>query len=912
MDLHQSSIVRHGELEDLLRRVASPATESLVIRGPAGMGKSTLLRAAFEVLKHQDVSVRFVRPTEAEQHMPFTALVDLLAGLPEEWYNELPPPQRRAVRTALCLDEADEEIDPRAVAAGLAGVVARSGYQRPIVILVDDAQWLDAASRTMIVAALRRIRNRRITMVAATRPTEEPIDRWLPGAVEVIDLQPLGREQMQRLLLAHLGEDRGPAVLRSVVERSGGNPLFAVQIARGGASQDGRLDELISRQVMRLPFETRQVLLTASLAVDRSLDTIAKALSLPPLEACERLDPARTAGLVRTQKVVRFEHPLYAEAVIALAAEPERRRALEGLAMAEPDPDARIAHRAAVTACPDDDLAAQLDEAAANARRRGAWDRSLELLREAVSHTSAGDARLCRSGRLGEWLVRSGQPVEGEELLREVYLRSRGPVRHRAALALAELFTFTGRPRPAAELVIELQESDASPELRARSLLINPLLFGDRPMLVRAERAERILADAGSSPEVEQARTAAMTLRARCLISAAQPADDVLAEAVAREGSAPPYAPLPSAAMLAASHAHWNDRYDEAEVGYGALIERALDAGDEESLPILFAFACCNHARHGRWDAALRDLETAHGGDAQRQVGAPMLDVLLAWVRGHTGELDAALDVLDKVSPLFDLVGPGLAMYHQAVRGELLLGAERYDEAARATAAGLASRRASDMADPGLLPLDTDWMEAAVALGDLDGAEERLITTTERAKRMGRENVLAACERVRVLLLAGRGETARAVAAVPGMLAAYDASDRRPLDAGRAYLAAGEALRRARAKRGANEHLARAEEIFASTGHETYRLRAVRAMARFGGRAGGPAELTGSERRTAELAISGLRNREIAVALFVDVKTVESTLTRVYRKLGIRSRVELARALEAVGPARDPREPAAP
>lgn len=903
MDLRPSSIVRHDELSALLRRVAPPVSGSVVVRAPAGMGKSSLVRAAFDRLQEEDVAARFVRPTESERDLPFTALLDLLAGLPEQLYDDLPAPQRRAVRAALLLDDADEEIDPRAVAAGLVSIVERSADRRPIVIVVDDAQWLDPASRMMIAAALRRVRSRRIGLVAATRPTEEPIERWLPKDFEVIELQPLGRDQVRRLLLEHLGSDRGPAHLRRVVEQSGGNPLFALQVARSDEVGAGPVDQLIGREVLRLPLESRQVLLTAALAVDRSLATIAQALGLSALETCRRLDPARAAGVVRTQRSLTFEHPLYGEAVVALAAEPERRRALEGLAVAEPDPDARLGHRAEIAARPDDELAQKLAEAASRARRRGAWDRSLHLLRQSVSHTDDRDAWLRRSARLGEWLVRSGQPAEGEELLREAYRRGHGPVRHRSALALAELLASTGRARPAAKLVTELQESDASAELRARALLMDPLLLGGRDMLVRAELADRILAEADSSPRVERARTAAMTLRARCLISMAQPADDVLAEAVAREGVAPSYAPLSSAAMLAASHAHWSDRYDEAEAGYRTLVDRALESGDEESLPVLLAFACCNHVRHGRWDSAARDIETAHGGDAQHQVAAPMLEVLGAWARGHAGELDSALASLDGLAQLLDPAGPGLAVYHQAIRGELLLGAERYDEAERATAAGLASRRACNLADPGLLPLDTDWMEAAIALGDLNGAEERLLITTERAKRMARENVLAACERVQVLLLSGRGEAGRAVAAIPAMLAAHDAPDRRPLDVARAHLTAGEALWRARARRDANDHLLRAEEILAATGHETYRRRVALAITRSGAGSSGAARLTGVEQRTAELAIAGLRNREIAASLFVDVKTVESTLTRVYRKLDIRSRAQLARAVEVAGEA---------
>lgn len=895
MNHHPSSTVRGTELRELLNRITSPSAGPVVVRAPAGMGKTTLLEAVHDRLRDHAI-VRFVRPTEAEQHVPFTALADLLADVPPEWYDDLPAPQRRAIRTALLLEETEEEIDPRAVAAALAGVAERSGERRPVVMLVDDAQWLDPASRTLLVAALRWLRHRRVALVVATRPTVTPVESWLPGPLDVLDLDPLGRDRMGSLLRSHLGAAATPAAVRTIVERSGGNPLFALQLARHDADA-GRLDDLISRQVLALPFSTRMVVLTAALAVDRSIDTIAGALDLTPLELCEQLDPARTAGILRTPDTVQFEHPLFAEAVVALAARPERDRAHRGLAAAEPDADARVAHRAAVTTGTDDDLADQLEAAARNVRRRGAWDRGTDLLTRAVELTPPGVSRLRRQGMLGEWLVRTGQPAAGEDVLDRVRREAVGDVRHRATLALADLLLFAGRPQEAGRLVVELQHDDVAPEIRAQALLLNPLMFGDRQMLARAERAQTILAAAPSTPAVEHVRTAAMTLRARCLISAAEQAEDVLAEAVAREGEAASYAPLQSAAMLAASNAHWGDHHEEAERGYRRLVTRALDAGDEESLPTLLAFAACNNIRWGVWDRARQDLEDARSAIVQHQVGATMLDVATAWILGHTGAVADSLDLFDQTAPVLERLGPGLAMYHRAMLGEVLLGAERYDDACRALNDGLAQRRASDTADPGVLPLDTDWIEAAIALGDLTGAAARLDVTTERAKRMGRDNVVAACERVRLVLLAVGGAADEAAAGVPALLEAYDAHDRRPLDRGRAHLAAAEVLRRARSRRGALEQLTRAQEVFAASGHETFRRRAERTAARLSIRGTASAVLTGAELRTAQLAASGLRNKEIAAALFVDLKTVESTLTRVYRKLGVRSRVDLARAL---------------
>jgi DNA-binding CsgD family transcriptional regulator len=199
--------------------------------------------------------------------------------------------------------------------------------------------------------------------------------------------------------------------------------------------------------------------------------------------------------------------------------------------------------------------------------------------------------------------------------------------------------------------------------------------------------------------------------------------------------------------------------------------------------------------------------------------------------------------------------------------------------------------------DPGQSHIDSVYLEAAIGSGHLEEAESRIEVVEPRAERLQRAAVLLACRRTRLALAAARGEVDEVLEQIPALLAAYDAGPCEPIERAHAYLFAGKVYRRVRKKRLSHEAFKVALEVYEQVGCPPYAEQARAELARIGLRPGAPDELTETERRVAELAADGLRNKEIADQLFMSAKTVEANLSRAYRKLDVRARTDLAKAL---------------
>ena len=341
---------RRDELAVLLDTVGGHGPPYAVLTAGPGMGKTSVLAALLARAGDRDVRILHAAPTELEESLGFCALADLLASCDEDVHDQLPAPQRTALRAALLLEEAPGDIDPRAVAVAFRTVLGRLARQQPLALVIDDAHWLDGATTQALGHALRRSTDLPIRVVAATRPVGRNVDDWLPTRPEArVDLV-LGAMRPGELG-AVVRHATGTAVERSALPglaaASEGNPLFAIEVAkrRGHPAHGRTFDELLSRRLGVLPRETRSTLLTAALAGTPTLDVVAAARSTTPDDVVATLEPAVRAGLVSVLDRIRFAHPLYASGLTAVSSEAEVCAAHAGLVEVDVGDEVRARHR---------------------------------------------------------------------------------------------------------------------------------------------------------------------------------------------------------------------------------------------------------------------------------------------------------------------------------------------------------------------------------------------------------------------------------------------------------------------------------------------------------------------------------------------------------------------------------------
>ena len=308
----------------------------LVLDGEAGIGKTRVWQEGLRRAADRGHRALLCRPAESEAQLAFAALSDLLADALEETLPELQEPQRRALEVALLLaDPGDRPVDQRAVAAGLLSSVRRLSVSQPVVVAVDDVQWLDSSSASVLEFALRRLRDERVGLLLTLRSSEEVeaplgLEHSHVGTLLTrLRLGPLSLGALQRLLREALGTAYPRRTLQRLLEASGGNPFFALELGRALARQDGdldrprelplprRLDELMYERLAAFSPDTRGVLDLAALLAEPSVPLLERALGQDVESA---LAPARGAGVVCVDHDrVRFSHPLIASAPVSRA-----------------------------------------------------------------------------------------------------------------------------------------------------------------------------------------------------------------------------------------------------------------------------------------------------------------------------------------------------------------------------------------------------------------------------------------------------------------------------------------------------------------------------------------------------------------------------------------------------------------
>lgn len=902
-------IGRDTELVTLLGcadRVTESGPAIATVVAPAGMGKSALAVAVRDAVLTRDATVLTTRPLEAEAPLAFSALSELLADLPPEEYDALPSPQRSAIRSALLLDDG-EGAEPRAVALALRGVLSARAATRPLIILVDDAQWIDDASAAALGQSLPRLGDLPVLVVAWARPNGRPLEDWLPDWPRTdLGLDPLPLSALFHVIRERLDVTLTRSELRAVAEASGGNPLHALEFARHRALGPGASFEgLLSERVLALPRPTRTALLAAALCAAPTATRLADALGASVENLLDDLEPAVAGGLIRLGGLVTFQHPLYLEAAVDCAAA-EEKVAMHGLlAGVEPLEEARVRHRALADDAPDEALATELTQASRKAWARAAWLSATELLRLAIARSEDPEARDRRVLELARRFILNGDPRDAEKILADLRADPSGSSYWAATVELCKLCQIDDRYDEAKALAREIDAADLSPEDYAVAVVdveIDMLLGRMERVSESYEEALRRLEAAPDAPGLSRLRASVLVPLAYNRYQEALPFQHLIDEAVELDRLEPMERIAYGPAMMEAIPQMTSGRFDEARSGFARVLRASVEAGDDLALPMIYAYMGSLEVRACRFEEGRRRVEEGLVVAATMPAFLPMLTNILVSIDAHVGDAQRALERSEEVRAMLPtLEDPSQEATWSVGRLAALVASGRLDDA---YALSVRTRELVDHlgmrhpADPMIAPT---ILGVLTETGRLDEAEEYLADVRIRAKRIDLHATLAELMRHEVTLTAARGDLEEAVALVPGMIAGLDELPTgmvvQPVERARAWWAAGRVYRRGRMRKQATEALQNALDLFEEIGCVA-RAEAVRAdLDRAGGQRNG-AVLTQAELAVARAAAVGRRNAEIAEELFLSVKTVESLLTRCYRKLGIRSRVEIATALE--------------
>lgn len=889
--------------------VSEEARRVLVLAGSPGIGKTTLWEAGLEIAGRHGIRVLSARPTDAEASLAFAALIDLLDGIATEELGPLPPPQREALEVALLRAAPGPRPEAHAIALGFLNALRALAARQPLLLAVDDVQWLDEASTGALAYALRRLEDGGIRVLLTRRPeTGSSLEEAMANdRIEVLELHSLSVGATRRVLADRLHLRLAPPLMRRLVDSTLGNPLFALEIGRklvedGTQESFGQLpvpesvEDLLGTRVAGLPPPVRRLLLAVALGPGL------RAAQLEALAGPIVLEQATERGvLVVDGDAVRASHPLLAEAARRHASGADVRTLHQDLAAVTVEDELRTRHLALAAVRPDRELATTVAAAARSASARGAVHAAAELADHALRLTPPGDDdRSDRVLELGRYLEVAGEPERLTELLTPlVDDLPRGAARVRACVLLSS-GVVTGNDDVRRHLERALAESGDDPELRVpviAELWMNTSMAQVRHIGEAEAWAADALAGRALAPEAQ-----GLVLHALAWMRAlrGRPVDDVCEQFDAVSHGAAYIAQAPQRA--AAQRLAWRGQVAEARAEVTRLLALADERGELSSYLLQRLHLCELELRAGRWDVAARLLDDWADLGADQFRLWPLDERCRALLAAGLGAADdaerwarAAIERAEATGVWWDRLEATRALgAARLLRGDAQGAADVLRSVWRHT-----EREGVD--EPGTFPVAPDLVEALVELGVLAEATE----VTGRLSRLAVEQEhpwgLATARRAAATVRLGESYDAPAAAAL--RQAARDLAELGlPFDAARTLLTLGRIERRARKWGLARATLLEAADAFEALGSPGWAEAAQAELARVGARRpSGAGELTRSERRVAELAARGLANKEIASELVVTVSTVEYHLSRAYAKLGIRSRAQLAPRLADVG-----------
>jgi DNA-binding CsgD family transcriptional regulator len=892
-------------LEAMLAQARDRQSAVLVIRGEPGIGKTALLRYAAR--QASGLRVVEVEGVEAEMQLPFAAIhrlcAPMLGGL-----EVLAEPQRNALGVAFGISSGDAP-DRFLVAAAVLNLLAATAEKRPLLCLVDDAQWLDATSLQALGFVARRLLAEPVAMMFALR--EPTTNRALDGLPQ-LSLEGLDAPDARTLLSRAVPGPLDDRIRDRIIAETGRNPLALVELSQrmspaeraGGfalpeaSDRPDQLEEEYRRRVARLPQATQRLMLLAAadpLGDATLLWRAAQRLSTDP----GALAHAAEAGLLEIDDRVRFCHPLVRSAMYRAASLDERRRVHNALAeVSDPElaADHRAWHRALAAAEPDESVAADLEHAAARAQSRGGLASAAALLERATDLTPDATLQARRALAAAEASFQAGEFDSTQRLLATA---ESGPLdgfrSARAALLRGQAALSSAYGNEAATLLLDaarrLEPFDLSLARRAYltawSAAIVAHHLGGSDVLLEISRAALALPPLSPDPHpldlvlqafallITDGHAAAMPTLRRAANDVLQlPVEDVLQWSFQVGGVRP---------------AMWDD---DAIAVYERQARLVRDAGALGELPIHLQALALEQAWLGDLPGARR--LAAESESISASIGTEVPPFALLRILALQGREAEASALIEAVVQHGTTRGQGQAvMVARWAAAVLYNGLGRYEEAASA---------ARELHTKGIYPWLTMWarfelVEAAAHTGDAELARDALDALAATTQPAGSDFALGIEARSRALLADGDAAEAWYREAIER----FSRTRRRP-ELARSHLVYGEWLRGEGRLREARERLRAAEELFAEIGMEAFAERAQGELVAAGAkpRTRGVElreELTPQEEQIAWLARDGLTNTQIGAQLFLSPRTIEWHLSKVFGKLGIDSRSALRGAL---------------
>jgi len=901
-------IGRESEVVQLRGRLdaASEHGAVVLIRGPAGIGKTSLLGAAVADARSRGFRVLTMTGIESESHLPYAGLHQLLHPVIALVEN-LPPPQKSALKTSLGTT-ADEAPEMFLVALAALNLIEDVAGDRPIVIAADDIQWLDGPTTAVLTFIARRVEPTNVLVLTAIRDGYESL--LVAAQVPELRLHALG-ESASRELLDAVAPDLARQVRQRVLEQAEGNPLALIELPRAldqprhAAERTlpltDRLERAFSARAASLPESTQSALLLAALDEGPSLPEVLAAtrLLLQTEPNVDVLVQALDAGLITlAEDQVRFRHPLIRSALEQAAPPGRRRDGHRAMAAVIADPDRRAWHRAASVLGTDDDAAGELEATASRAQGRGATAIALRALELAANLTSDKSVRARRLLAAAEIALQLGQSATVGRLLDAAAKLQLTPNDHAKMTWLRETFNevLSVDVGAVGDLikVARAMAAGGDRQLALNLLRVPALRFWSvepgqaaRESLVRA---------------IEEIESGESDVQALEILSVASPidagarvADRVAKLALADDGDATRSMMLGNAAYVVGDPDRAIALLSRAAPGLRAqgkvgLLGQLLDTLSRAEIQV------------GHFRDAARDADEAYGLLVETEkpiwvMGTKIALALLAGVRGEEPLAERLCAEAEAgVLPLRHRTN--LAILAHA-RGLTAMTAGRHSDA---------FDHFARMFDPDDLAFDE--LKSFAAAGYVIECAVRANRVEEGRSIMVRLEALGK-RTPSAVLHSGLRYARAALSDESAAEALYDIAlktePKWPFDHARLQMSYGRWLRRQRRITESRPYLRTARETFEAVGVHPWANMARAELRASGERTTDPARaphtsLSPQELQVAQLAASGLSNREIGDRLFLSHRTVGAHLYRIYPKLGIASRSELARALAALEP----------
>jgi DNA-binding CsgD family transcriptional regulator len=924
----------------------SKTLAALAITGDAGIGKTAVWRHSVQAACRSS-RVLACQPAPAERPLAFSALDDLFSEVADEILPALPGPRRQVMEAALLREPSPEPGSPalseansalperRALARGVLDALRILSGGGPLVIAIDDAHWLDRPSASALEFCVRRLQREPVSIVLTFRagnPVPLGLDRALaPDGLGRVRLGPLSLGAIGEILRSRLGAALPRHILTRLYDACGGNPLYALECAHALLEHPRvprtnepipiprNLTDLVRDRVRHLTPDVRRVSQMA--ATSSCLRERLIRVACDDMESWAAIDQAIEFRILeRDGEELRFTHPLLRSVLYAEMTPKQRRLAHQRLAVSAEDIEERAWHFALGADRPSGEIAEMLDDAAAHAGLRGAPEEAAALAEQATRLTPAdraGEVRE-RTVRAADYHFRAGDMIRSRELVQSVL--ATGPAGQQSAPLLLRLATIDYHQStwPLAEQTFRQAAAQASddPGLRAHAeqgIAFTRVMAGDLATALQCANSALHWAERTDDPHLiadSLARIAAFEFlhgkgaRPELLDKAEKLDASAVEEPAARVSLFRP-------AIVRGLIFKWCDQLGEARLRLAGQYQRALERGDEASLPFLLYHFSELECWAGNWNVAeqyaLEGCRVAE--ESRQQTVLPATLYSLALVRAHLGGTQAAQELASEALALCEKTGNvPVASQALSVLGFIALSQNDYQATHSYLSRLTDAITVFGLGEPSVIKFLPDEIEALIALGEYEAAGSFTTQLQVRGKSLGRPWAQAAGARCHALLAAVGGDLQGAQAACEQALSYHERLPM-PFELARTLLVQGKIERRARHRQAARDCLGRALTVFEQLGAPLWADRARRELSKITTRQSVHG-LTETESRVATLVAQGLTNREIASAMFVAESTVQTHVRHIFQKVGVSSRTGLAARLlptpantkEALGP----------